>query len=318
MRALAAKLGSHNVSLLVIGDRKGPSEFELPGATFVSLSDQLGLPFSLSRLLPVDHYSRKNLGYLLAMQMGAACVYETDDDNIPAPNWEPRTLRARVETKNRIGWMNVYRLYCDDLIWPRGFPLSEVRSDPLCFDSGLRPDLRAVDSPIQQGLVDGSADVDAVWRLLFDRPIRFRNRSSMWLPAGAWCPFNSQNTWWWPPAYPLLYLPTHCSFRMTDIWRSLVAQRCLWEMGYGVVFHAPDMVQERNAHDLLSDFEDEVAGHVQNKRIASLLDGLSLFGSVSRNLLSCYEALLRERILPAEELDLLRAWVQDWSSLNAS
>jgi hypothetical protein len=83
----------------------------LPGATFVSLSAQLELPFLLSRLLPVDHYSRKNLVYLLAMQMGAACVYETDDDNIPGPNWEPRTLRAKVEVAKRTGWMNVYRLY---------------------------------------------------------------------------------------------------------------------------------------------------------------------------------------------------------------
>jgi len=32
----------------------------------------------------------------------------------------------------------------------------------------------------------------------------------------------------------LMYLPIKASFRMTDIYRSFVAQRCLWELGEGV------------------------------------------------------------------------------------
>ena len=42
------------------------------------------------------------------------------------------------------------------------------------------------------------------------------------------------------PVARLMYLPSTCTFRMTDIWRSLIAQRCLWELGQGVVFHAAD------------------------------------------------------------------------------
>jgi hypothetical protein len=61
------------------------------------------------------------------------------------------------------------------------------------------------------------------------------------LGAGAWSPFNSQNTAWYPKAYPLLYLPSYCSFRMTDIWRSFVAQRIAWENGWAVLFKSPDV-----------------------------------------------------------------------------
>ena len=54
--------------------------------------------------------------------------------------------------------------------------------------------------------------------------------------------------------YPLLYLPAYCSFRMTDIWRSFVAQRIAWENGWRLLFHGPTMEQERNVHDLMKDF----------------------------------------------------------------
>jgi hypothetical protein len=107
-------------------------------------------------------------------------------------------------------------------------------------------------------LADHSPDVDAVWRLVLDRPFCFDKGESLYLAPGTWCPFNSQSTWWWPEAYPLLYLPSFCTFRMTDIWRSFVAQRCLWAVGQGVAFHASEVAQARNQHNLMRDFEDEV------------------------------------------------------------
>ena len=116
-----------------------------------------------------------------------------------------------------------------------------------------------------------------------------------------------------------MYLPSYCSFRMTDIWRSFVAQRCLWELGYGLVFHAAEVNQERNQHNLLRDFEDEVPGYVHNQRIADTLEGLSLHGGesgVSENLLLCYEALVRIGVIPEKELALVQAWVEDVGAIR--
>ena len=169
-------------------------------------------------------------------------------------------------------------------------------------------------SPIQQGLVNGSPDVDAIWRLTLDRPFRFEDRPSVYLQPGNWCPFNTQSTWWWPVAYPLLYVPSHCSFRMCDIWKSFVAQRCLWALGFGVTFHAPEVFQERNAHDLMRDFGDEVPGYLQNTRIAEVLNEIHLTAgadSVGDNLHRCYEALIRQGTFPQEEAKLVEAWLGD-------
>lgn len=209
--------------------------------------------------------------------------------------------------------MNIYAAYASEPIWPRGLPLNWARR---CFadDFALQSDpIRAI-APIQQGLANGSPDVDAVWRLILDHEVIFDEAPSLLLPRGVWCPFNSQNTWWWPQVFPLLYLPSFCSFRMTDIWRSFVAQRCLWELGYELEFHHADVRQMRNEHDLMRDFEQESVGYLRNEEIRRILESCDLSSGpphLSENLMTCYEALVRAEVIRTDELDLVEAWIQD-------
>jgi len=321
---LVDKLETAGGKLIVAGDKKGPPDYADPrdvrpttAATatwpveFLSLQAQQSLPFDLGRLLPVGHYSRKNIAYLTAIQQGAGCIYETDDDNAPDDRWRVREVevaacRSVPGTDHR--WVNVYRYFSEANIWPRGLPLDEIRV-PLpgtTHAAGAKP------APIQQGLVNGSADVDAIWRLVMDREFFFEPAESVYLEPGNWCPFNTQSTWWWPVVFPLLYVPSYCSFRMCDIWKSFVAQRCLWELDMGVVFHAPEVYQDRNAHDLMQDFRDEVPGYEQNRAICRILSDLRLesgAGGVAANFVRCYRALVAGEIFPAEEMQLVMAWV---------
>ena len=317
---LAEVLAARGAPLLVVGDRKGPEHFALPGAQFYPLAEQQRLPFALARRLPVGHYSRKNLAYLLAVARGAGCIYETDDDNMPSPAWQVRPLVVEAQAVAARPWMNVYAAFSERHVWPRGFPLERV-ADPATRAHDPAGPARPVAAPVQQGLADLAPDVDAVWRLTLDGELYFRPGPSLWLPPGTWCPFNSQTTWWWPPAYPLLYLPSHVSFRMTDIWRGFVAQRCLWELGYGLVFHGPEAIQERKQHDLLRDFRDEVPGYLNNHEIARRLAALALApgsGAVRDNLVRCYEGLAAGGLLPDDELPLVRAWVEDLGGAEAA
>jgi hypothetical protein len=312
--------------LIASGDKKGPVCFDAPETTsgtsgggikgwpvqFLSMENQMDMPFELARLLPLGHYSRKNTAYLAAMAQGATCIYETDDDNAPNEAWAVRdemVAGSRMAPRAEHRWVNVYRYFTSAHIWPRGLTLDEIHGPP--------PELLVTPAsrraPIQQGLVNGSADVDAIWRLVMGREFYFENGASVYLEPGNWCPFNTQSTWWWPVAYPLLYIPSHCSFRMCDIWKSFVAQRCLWELGMGVVFHAPEVYQDRNVHDLMRDFQDEVPGYMMNQKIASILEGVELedgVKNVTRNLLRCYEVLVQKDIFPREEVPLVRAWCE--------
>ena len=83
-----AKLAKKDgIKFIVIGDKKSPLKFSLNGANYYSLKKQKSLKFNLSKILPINHYSRKNLGYLIAMQNNPETIIETDDDNIPFKNF---------------------------------------------------------------------------------------------------------------------------------------------------------------------------------------------------------------------------------------
>lgn len=316
---LVQRLHQNGGELVVAGDQKGPAGYDNPGSgawpvKFLDLNAQLETPFKLARLSPTGHYARKNIGYLWAIAQGATCVYETDDDNIPNEFWRVRSesipqIHVVPPSMPNSRWINVYRYFSEENIWPRGLPLDKTRQQcPTASPNG------PVQAPIQQGLVNGSPDVDAIWRLILDRPFEFNAGESIFLGPGNWCPFNTQSTWWWPIAYPLLYIPSYCSFRMCDIWKSFVAQRCLWELDAGVAFHPAEVVQDRNIHDLMRDFQEEIPGYQNNRRIADILMAAPLKPGrehVSDNLRTCYEHLIEAEIFPSRELELLETWCHD-------
>lgn len=314
---LARRTATAGMRLIVIGDRKSPDRFELDGADFYSIAEQLNLDLELARRLPENHYARKNVGYVLAIRAGVTGVFDTDDDNAPLDTWHVRDEAVDACDVPARGWVNAYSYFTSAHIWPRGLPLDRVKA---ARTSGDRRASIVANAPVQQGLVNGSPDVDAIWRLVMDREFAFDAGESIRLGPGAWCPFNSQSTWWFPTAYPLLYLPSHVSFRMTDIWRSFVAQRCLWASGHGVVFHGAESFQNRNTHDLLRDFEQEVPGYLGNKRLCDTLEGLALSTSATAtrdNLVRCYEALVAARFLPKDEMPLVEAWLKGLDGLSA-
>ena len=186
------------------------------------------------------------------------------------------------------GWLNVYGYFTDHLVWPRGLPL--IRCGARFRLLNHSPSKRRI-ARFSKAWLTRTPDVDAVFRLLFPLPVRFQTARRVALGQGTWCPFNSQNTAWWPEAYELLYLPAYCLFRMTDIWRSLIAQRIAWANGWAILFHEPTMRQERNEHDLMRDFADEIPGYLHNRRIASVLDSLDLSAGVE-SIAKQHEAVL--------------------------
>ena len=305
-----------DAQFVIVGDRKSPPDFNQPGATYLSLDAQARTGFRYAALAPAQHYARKNVGYLHAIATGATVLIETDDDNIPRPEfWLPREAVVTARVVAAPTWTNVYRYFHDGLVWPRGLPLDQVNA-PLPEPGATEQ----VYCPIQQGLADDNPDVDAIYRLLLPIPFCF-DRSEAVALRGAWCPFNSQNTAWWPDAFPLLYLPYHCSFRMTDIWRSFVAQRIAYANGWGVLFHAATVYQERNAHDLMRDFAEEVPGYLHNAAIRDTLDRLDIRTGVAQipdAMRACYERLTALDLVGREELPLLEAWLDDLGGLAAS
>lgn len=319
LQSIADGSARSDFRFVVIGDVKSPADFALKDCRFLNLQEQEGLRFRYASVCPRRSYTRKNIGYLLAIAERAPYIIETDDDNFPMEAfWSEREPHIRGDQTPAQGWVNAYAFFTDLFIYPRGFPLREARNP----ESNTRKRLSAAKAeycPIQQGLADANPDVDAIYRLLYPLPFTFQEQPQLILSKGQWCPFNSQNTTFFPEAYPLMYLPAYCSFRMTDIWRSFVAQRIAWEYGWKIAFHSATVYQERNEHDLMRDFEDEVPGYLHNEAIAKALDSIHLaksLGSIFENLRKCYEALIDINLISEKELPLLDAWSDDFRSIN--
>jgi hypothetical protein len=306
----AARLCLPDWRVLVVGDRRTPPDWSLEGVQFLSLREQRGSGSRFAHACPTDHYGRKNVGYLAAMQAGATIIAETDDDNAPQPAFFSRTtawVAGRLPAP--APWVNAYAYFTDELVWPRGFPLDAIRAGGRQRATAPARAARAL-CPVQQHLVHGEPDVDAVYRLLFDARPTFRGEPLL-LPEGSFCPFNSQATVWWPSAFPLLYLPCTASFRTTDIWRSLVAQRCLHATGATVAFLPPSLVQERNEHNILDDLTAELPGYRHNSEIANWLRTLELTGNAVADVCTCYRLLVERGVLDRKELGLLRLWLDE-------
>lgn len=316
LRAVAGGAPRIRADVIIIGDEKSPAGFALPGAHYLDIAQQRATPYRYAQIAPTRHYARKNVGYLTAMERGATVIIETDDDNFPTEKfWTARSRVIEAEGVPGEDWVNVYRYFTDSLIWPRGLPLKTIHRPTVDLTNS-----QTFDCPIQQGLADGDPDVDAIYRLTLPLPLSFAARAPVAL-SGSWCPFNSQNTAFWLDAFPLLYLPYYCSFRMTDIWRSFVAQRICYLNGWSILFHEATVHQDRNEHDLLRDFKEEIDGYLHNGRIREVLDQLDLTPGISEipnAMRLSYRCLVDAGFIRHLELELLDAWLEDCAAAVAA
>ena len=295
---------------VVVGDKKTPVKWSANNIDYLSVEDQKQLYPQLSDMLPYNHYCRKNIGYLYAASKGAEVILETDDDNIPLANFGIQ-LNKKISGRlvGNATWVNVYKYFTNALIWPRGNPLDSIHEKGLVLHEEY-----ATECPVQQYLADGDPDVDAIYRLLFKDEIRFEKNSPVLLEKGAWCSFNSQNTIFFREFFSLLYLPCFVSFRMTDIWRSFVAQAVLWSEGKCLSFSQSSVVQVRNQHNLMKDFKDEVDGYLSNREICEILmqasAGWTNSMSIKSRVFSAWSALNAEKYITDDEMDIVKFWME--------
>jgi hypothetical protein len=293
--------------IVLVGDKKSVPIEPSENLTFLSAEDQNKLGYGLAKVCPYNHYTRKNIGYLYAIQQGADVIYETDDDNIPYDHWGLPEFACDRQSASQQRFVNVYKYFTDALIWPRGYPLDEIQQP--ASEEIVETDRLAIG--VWQGLTDLDPDVDAVHRLVFNKQVTFEGKPPFALGKGSYCPFNSQNTFWHIKAFPYLYLPATTSFRFTDVLRGYVAQQLMWSRGLHLGFTGATVYQERNPHNLMRDFADEVECYLNVKNIVNVLASLELNSDPLTNLEVAYQTLAEQEFVEAEEVALCQAWIKD-------
>ncbi len=304
--------------LLVIGDKKTPSDWYLDEkCIYLSIKDQEQLPYSLCKLLPYNHYSRKNIGYLYAIAHGAKIIYETDDDNYIVNEIKIFREKPTVTLESDYPVINIFNYFGQNTIWPRGYPLSFVTKSHEFSIKNLTSQKKII---IEQGLVDKEPDLDALFRLTrYDNTeIYFdKTKAPCILQDKKFCPFNTQNTLFHQEGFWGLYIPTHVPFRVCDIWRGYITQRLLWETPYTLCFTPPEAIQERNYHDLMKDFEGEQDLYL---KVTSLVNFLTNWQPKEDGLLAksieLYADLISQKFIGTQEQLLIQAWTDDLLALG--
>lgn len=295
--------------VILIGDIKTPTVKSNESLIYLSIDDQIKQFGVFAKQLPVGHYGRKNIGYIIAMKMADAII-ETDDDNYPYdffPNFKKGNITTKI-IKSKSGFVNTYGLFAKgkkQSLWPRGFPLSLINAK-----NNYSARLITGNFPLQQGLTDKDGDFDGIYRLTNNAPVFFKKNIHLTLSSHTYAPINSQNTFWTKEAFLYLYLPCFVSGRVCDIYRGYIAQRLLWETGKTALFISPGMYQNRNPHNYFSDFKEELPLYNEAEKIIAILESLSLKGSFESKMIQIYEAFVNAGLLPKEELNLLQEWIK--------
>jgi hypothetical protein len=299
--------------VVVVGDKKTPQDWQVSGVIYLSPKDQDRLGFAMGKKLPWNHYCRKMIGYLYAMSKGAEVIYDTDDDNIPLSNWFEPAFSGKFRSLGKVRFINLYKLFTKIKVWPRGLPLDEILAKSVPKIAAARPQ----NIGMWQFLANNDPDVDSIYRLTNYSLITFKGKESYVVDKNSFFPMNSQNTFFRKETFPLLYMPAHVTIRFTDILRGYVAQPILWSLGMRAGFGPATVVQYRNDHNLMRDFKHEIPVFTFIKEVAAIGEKVvNNKASVHKNLISMYTALAKAGIVPKEEVELVKLWVQDLKTLG--
>ena len=314
--------------LLIVADRKTPSEQEYLtdlGATdkdksllFLSPENQTKLFPLLSKVIPWNHIGRKNIGYMYAIKHGAKQIWDFDDDN---KNLLPTNIiktvmkyRTPCEDSSHMSF-NPYPYFSvnETYTWPRGLPLQHIRENltvPKLCTSTKKKTIGVI-----QSLANIEPDVDAIYRFTRQTPFNFgatpSSHLSVMVPLTSYTPFNSQASLWMKEAFLFLPLPISVNMRVTDIWRSYIAQYFFRQRSLHVAFVPPYIDQYRNAHDILTDFNDELDIYQKCEQLLNWLsDSVKSFDSLSE----IYQEMFRRGYLEEVDIAFIDAWVKTYAS----
>jgi hypothetical protein len=259
--------------VIIVGDNKTPDDYKQLNCIYLDIPSQKKLFPELSELLPYNHYCRKNLGYLYAIKKGYKIIYETDDDNIPYDNFDNILQYNNIQmiTEENNIWINIFKYFTNNAyIWPRGFPLSLIKNNPnyLIKDTDKTPS-------IINGLVENDPDVDALFRIICNHQdsIQWDKNKAILIDNANVCVFNTQNTFWLnPELFICILIPCSVSFRYCDILRGIINSVILKKTNNYMMYSSPNVIQNRNEHNLIDDFKSEYEMYIHNESILNFIE----------------------------------------------
>uniref|UniRef100_A0A6S8YTD0 Uncharacterized protein n=1 Tax=Chaetoceros debilis TaxID=122233 RepID=A0A6S8YTD0_9STRA len=275
-------LSNKNIIFLTVEKQKELENLQGPFGDFI-------------RSTPWNHFCRKNVGYLVAMFLGAQFIFDFDDDNyikLDIVSGHPLSiLPDDLNLRNTTVIMQGANAFNHHPImgasvegsWARGFPTDLIQNKATQGIAAYQTDLPISGQTygvkrevgVIQYLADNNPDIDALHRMSKPLPITFpldgASASAVLVPTHAYSPYNAQATIHTRNAMFAMLLPSTVPGRVSDIWRGYFAQCIFADTGLSLVFAPPKIVQVRNDHDYLGDFEAEGDLYLKSGKLIEFL-----------------------------------------------
>ncbi len=243
----------------------------------IKSQDRWGKRFpELYRRIPYNNESRRNIGYLHALEYGCKRLISIDDDNYPT-NDDFLGCHMRTGTSLQVQLIEEtshFHNVCEYLeieprrkIFPRGFPfaLRQSQNSPVTTPAPLGSIVG-----VTLGLWLNDPDIDATtWLNGNVQSKAYNGLDQLVLNQNTWTPVNTQNTSIIReliPAFlcvPMGYkVPGGQIERYGDIWGGYFLQAILRETPYHVAFGRPLVEHRRNFHNYVDDLRFEYWGMI--------------------------------------------------------
>ena len=309
--AIFKHINNTEYDTIIVGDKKTPNDYVNLNCIFLDVETQKNLFPKLCEIIPYNHYCRKNLGYLYAFKKGYNMIYETDDDNVPYDDFDNvlEIDNTQIINEQDSNWINIFKYFTNNAhIWPRGFPLTLLKNKP-------NYDIAACDKrpSIVNGLVENDPDVDACFRLICNQQdqIIWEQNKSIIIDNKNMCVFNTQNTFWLnPELFVSMLIPCSVSFRYCDILRGIITNIILKKTDNYMMYTSPNVIQNRNEHNLFEDLKSELEMYVHNENILDYIEHNTNDVTDIKQLMNIiYQNLLDNQVITQNDIDILTIWL---------
>jgi len=286
--------GHDNVDILIIGDLKTPLikdycqnvslEFNIP-IQYLDIEAQEKALTDYKPLLDLFPYNtpdRVILGGVIAYLRGCERIIAVDDDNFVTNADFVGFHSVAGQTKdmpvlqNDLGWYNVHSILKEERdipFYPRGYPFSKRLLES--SQGAYKPLIAKV--VVNQGLVEGDPDIDALTRLANLIKVEGFKKGTiihfgLWK---TWSPFNYQNTCLSRELIPCYYRPP-LGLRNADIWTAYIFNKLAEHFGDIITFGQPLVKQIRNEHNLFDDLKIELQNNIETDYFVEMLQAVTL------------------------------------------
>ncbi|MDY6823082.1 MAG: hypothetical protein SWH68_04685 [Thermodesulfobacteriota bacterium] len=285
------------VKIWIVGDKKTPSRVSGMAEDLtrsgldtefldVDAQERWGrrCPDFYSRL-PLNDETRRNIGYLCALEAGCEVLISIDDDNYPGPldfvgaHLKTGTAWTGPLVAEPSGFYNI----CEHLelsaprpVYSRGFPFMLRDLKNTGRQTPPVPDARI---GVNTGLWTGAPDIDAVtWLNGRVESLAYTGAETAVLSHSTWMPVNGQNVsvardliaaWLCVPmGWPV---PGGRIQRYGDIWGGYFLQAVMQGTGFHAAFGAPVVDHRRNPHNCMDDIRVEYWGMMLTDWLVNIL-----------------------------------------------